>query len=508
VSVLAIDLGTSGPKVGLVDGDGQVLQSEFEPVPLLLQPGGGAEQRPEEWWAAIVKAARRLPLEGVRAIGVTAQWAGTVAVDAAGEPLAPAVIWMDARGAAAAGELAGARVRVAGYDPRKLARWVRRTGGAPSLSGRDSLGHILWLRAERPALYGAAARFLEPVDWIGFKLSGRIATTGPTATLHWVTDTRDASRVTYDDDLLAMAGLRRDQLPELLAANAVLGPVTEPARAELGLPTAVPVVAGTPDTMSAAVGSGATADHAAHLYVGTSSWLSCHVPYKRTDPLRSVASLPSALPGRWLVSCEQETAGASLTLARDLLGADYAELDALAGAAAPGAGGVLFTPWLNGERTPVDDHIVRGGLHNLTMATRREDVARAVLEGVALNTRWMQEAVEKFCRRPLDPIAFVGGGARSALWAQIMADVLGRTVHRIADPGSANLRGAALLALLGLGELDAASLHGRAPVEHVHLPDAAHRTTYDELYAAFRGTYRAGRRTRRKLAAVREEAIR
>jgi xylulokinase len=150
--------------------------------------------------------------------------------------------------------------------------------------------------------------------------------------------------------------------------------------------------------------------------------------------------------------------------------------------------------------------VVRAGLHNLTLGTRREDVARAVLEGVALNTRWMQEAVEKFCRRTLDPVAFVGGGARSPLWAQIMADVLGRTVHRVADPGGANLRGAALLALLGLGELEVADLHGRAPVAEVHTPDAAHRRTYDDLFAAFRGTYRASRRTRRRLAAVREEA--
>src|SRR5436190_3462756 len=466
MAVLAIDLGTSGAKVGLVSEAGEVLAVEFEPVPLQLQPGGGAEQRPEDWWAAIVKAARRLPRQDLRAIGLTAQWAGTVAVDAGGEPLAPAIIWMDARGAAHARRLAGARLRVAGYDPRKLARWVRRTGGAPTLSGRDSLGHILWLRAERPAIYGAATTFLEPVDWLGLKLTGRTATTGVTATLHWVTDTRDATRVVYDDDLLAVAGLRRDQLPELLGANAVLGPLTDSARAALGLASCVPVVAGTPDTMSAAVGSGAVADHAAHLYVGTSSWLSCHVPYKRTDPLRSFASLPSAVPGRWLVSCEQETAGASVELVRDLLApADgFAELDRLAAAAPPGSGGTLFTPWLNGERTPVDDHVVRAGLHNLTLATRREHVARAVLEGVALNTRWMQQAVEKFCRRTLDPIAFVGGGARSPLWAQIMADVLGRTIRRVAEPASANLRGAALLALVGLGELRAEDLHDRAPI--------------------------------------------
>jgi xylulokinase len=513
--VLAIDLGTSGAKVGLVTADGRVIGSEFAPVELQLRPGGGAEQRPHDWWTATTSAARRLlagrPAErdAVCAIGLTAQWAGTVAVDGRGEPLCPAIIWMDARGARHARELAAGRLRVAGYDPRKLARWVRRTGGAPALSGRDPLGHILWLRAERPEVYSAAARFLEPVDWLGFKLSGRLATTGVTATLHWVTDARDPWRVRYDDELLRLAGLRRDQLPELLQANAVLGPLTDAARSELGLGRAVPVVAGTPDTMSAAVGSGAVADHAAHLYVGTSAWLSCHVPYKRTDVLRSVASLPSALPGRWLVSCEQETAGASVELLRDVLlpgsGADgFEELERLAALAPAGSGGVLFTPWLNGERTPVDDHVVRGGLHNLTLATTREDVVRAVLEGVALNVRWMQQAVERFCRRRLDPVAFVGGGARSPLWAQILADVLGRTVHRVADPGSANLRGAALLALLGLGELRAGDLHGRAPLAAVHRPREATRVTYDDLFAAFRGSYRAGRRVSRRLATVRE----
>jgi xylulokinase len=509
-SVLAIDLGTSGAKVGLVTTAGAVREVAFEPVPLQLRAGGGAEQRPGDWWTATVTAARRLPLdrEAVRAVAVTGQWAGTVPVDEHGEPLSDAIIWMDSRGAQEAHRLAGGRVRVAGYGPRKLVRWVRRTGGAPALSGRDPLGHILWLRARRPDVYRAAARFVEPVDWLGAKLSGRLATTGPTATLHWVTDTRDVTRVRYDHQLIALAGLRPEQLPELLPANAVLGPLTPAAQRELGLPQPVPVVAGTPDTMSAAVGSGAVADHAPHLYVGTSSWLSCHVPYKRTDPLRSVASLPSALPGRWLVSCEQETAGASVELLRDLLapGAGFAEIDGLAAAAPPGSHGTLFTPWLNGERTPVDDHVVRGGLHNLTLGTRREDVARAVLEGVALNARWMQQAVERFCRRRLEPIAFVGGGARSALWAQIMADVLGRTVHRMAEPESANLRGAAALAGLGLGDLTVADLHGRAPVAGEHRPQASTAGVYDELFAAFRVSYRASRRVRGRLAALREDA--
>jgi xylulokinase len=145
---------------------------------------------------------------------------------------------------------------------------------------------------------------------------------------------------------------------------------------------------------------------------------------------------------------------------------------------------------------------VRGGLHNLTLATTRADIARAVLEGVALNARWMHRVVERFCHRRLDPIAFVGGGALSPLWAQIMADALGRTIHRVEDPVSANVRGAGLLAWVALGELHAEQLHGRAAISEIHAPGAGH--VYDDLYKAFRAIYRSSRRTRRRLAAVRD----
>ena len=488
--MLAIDLGTGGPKVALVTRAGEVVDSEFEHTEVITRPGGGAEQRPGDWWRATAEATRRLlardreRFAAVRGVALTGQWAGTVAVDERGEPLCDAIVWLDARGAPHARRLAGGPLRVAGYSPVKLLRWLRLTGGAPSLSGRDALGHLLWLRAERPGIYAATWRFLEPVDWLGLKLTGRAATTWATATLHWVTDTRDLACVHYSDTLIRMAGVDRAKLPELLPTNEVLGPLTEAARAELGLPTAVPVVAGTPDTMSGAVGSGAVADYAAHLYVGTSSWLSCHVPFKRTDPLHGVASLPSAVPSRYLVSCEQETAGASVERLREALlpgsGVDgFAELEQLAGQAAPGSGGVLFTPWLNGERTPVDDHLVRGGLHNLSLDTTRAQLTRAVFEGVALNARWMQDYVERFCRRRLDPLAFIGGGALSPLWGQVMADVLGRTVNRMEDPVNAGVRGAGLLGWLALGELEARDLNGLAAVAARHEPRAEHAATYD-----------------------------
>jgi xylulokinase len=507
VRVLAIDLGTGGPKVALVTlEDGSVLHREREPVGLRVLPGGGVEQSPEEWWRATATACRRLTARVARepavgAVAVTAQWAGTVPVGGDGEAVGDALIWMDARGAPFVRRAAGGPVRVAGYGPLRLARWLRRTGGAPALSGRDPFGHILYLRHERPQVYADAALLLEPADWLGLKLTGRAATTAVTATLHWLTDTRDLHRIRYHGALVRAAGVDAAKLPELLPTNSVLGPLSAAAASELGITPGTPVVAGTPDTMSAAVGAGAVADGAAHLYVGTSSWLSCHVDFKRTDPQNGIASLPSAIPGRYLVSDEQETAGASVEKLSALLDVEIDELLAAADSAPPGAGGVLFAPWLNGERTPVDDHLVRGGWFNIGMDTTRAQLARATLEGVALNLRWLQGPVERFAKRRLEPLAFVGGGARSALWCQIMADVLRREVRQIADPVDANVRGAALLAGLALGELRVEDIPGRVAVAAIYRPREETGATYDALFEAFRGLYKSTRRLYRRLNA-------
>jgi xylulokinase len=504
--ILAIDLGTGGPKVAFVDlADGRVLDREKEPVGLTVLPGGGVEQSPADWWRATGAASRRLAAragdDDIAAVAVTAQWAGSVPIDAGGEPLCDALIWMDARGAPYVRRAVGGAIRVAGYGPLRLARWLRRTGGAPALSGRDPFGHLLYLRHKRAQVYADADLVLEPADWLGLKLTGRAATTAVTATLHWCTNTRDLDAIAWDDALVRAAGIDRAKLPELLPTNTVLGPLTDAAAQALGVAPGAPVVAGTPDTMSAAVGSGAVADGAAHVYVGTSSWLSCHVAFKRTDPLHSIASLPSAIPGRYLVSDEQETAGASLEKLSDIVNTAIPDLLDEAATVAPGAGGVLFAPWLNGERTPVDDHLVRGGWMNLGLDTTRAQLARATLEGVALNLRWMQKPVERFARQRLDPLAFVGGGARSELWCQVMADVLDRRVRQIADPTDANLRGAALLAGMALGELAVEDVAARAPVAAEFAPRPETRPTYDKLFEAFQGLYKSTRRLYRRLNA-------
>jgi xylulokinase len=516
--VLAVDLGTGGPKVALVAATGRIAASAFEPVPLHLLPGGGAEQDPHAWWSAVVSASRRVVIDGgvpvdrIVGVGCTAQWSGTVAVAEDGHPLRPAVIWMDSRGSSAIRNQARGTVNVLGYGVHKIQRWIRLTGGAPGHSGKDPLAHILWIRESEPEVYRDTFKFLEPVDWLNQRLTGRFAASHDSIVVHWVTDNRRVGAIDYDQTLLRMAGLERAKLPDLVPSATIMGHIRPEAADELGLPVGLPVATGTGDVHSAAIGSGAVTDFAGHLYIGTSSWISCHVPFKKTDPLRNVASIPAAIPGKYLVADEHETAGACLTfLAHNVLWGDdalgsappdgdvYKLLDKVAASVEPGANGTLFTPWLNGERSPVDDHTIRGGFHNLSLTTSRPDLVRAVYEGVALNSRWLLGAVERFVGRRLDPLAFIGGGANSDVWAQIHADVTGRRIRQVSDPVLANVRGAGLLTFLALGRVEVEDIGAMIDVKATFEPDRAQAKVYDLLYPEFVNLYKSTRQIHKRL---------
>jgi xylulokinase len=513
--VLAIDLGTSALKVALVSTAGKIIASEQERCTVNLLPGGGAEQDPQRWWELISRASSRLmargtvPAGSVVAVACTAQWSGTVAVDDRGQPIRDAIIWMDSRGAPYVRSITGGAVKVQGYGVVKLARWLRTTAGIPAQSGKDPIAHILWLKHQEPETYRRAHVFLEPKDWLNTRLTGRFAASFDSIALHWVTDNRRPDRIRYDPALLRLAGIEQSRLPELRAATDILGPLSPGPADELGVPAGIPVVVGTPDLQSAAIGSGATRDYQAHLYVGTSSWLTCHVPFKKTSLRHNIASLPSPIPRRYFVADEQETAGAALTFLRDQVfsgfsGGErpalaYREFDRMAAKAPPGSRGVIFTPWLYGERTPVEDRFVRGGFHNLSLSVSREDLVRAVFEGVALNTRWLLRAVERFARHRLEPIRFIGGGARSDVWCQIFADVLGRTIEQVADPVNANARGAGLLAAIALGDLTFDQVPDRVQVTRSYKPDPAPKELYDRLFREFVGLYRRNRKAYARL---------
>jgi xylulokinase len=525
--VIGVDLGTGGPKVALASARGDLVGLESDSVSTRILPGGGAEQDPDDWWQAIAGCVRRLladhpgsapenRAQRVAAICFSSQWGGTVPVDERGRATHPALIWMDARGAQYSQEVTGGWPALpgSGYSPRKLRAWVAKTGGAPTRTGQDPVGQTLWLANKQPDAYAAARYLLDVPEYLTMRASGRAVTAVDTAALRWCTDNRDPRRVRWDPSLAATARIDLGKLPEIVAPASIVGTLTGQAAADLGLPAGVRVVAGTGDTTAAALGAGAVADYVPHLYVGTSAWLTCHVPRKKTDVFRNIAAMPSVVPGRYWVATIQNVAGKAVDWLIDNVLDQHgparsakalAELNTLAATAPPGSHGVIFTPWLNGERTPVDDVTLRGGWLNLSLDTRREDLARAVFEGIAYNTRWMLDAVEHFTGRSgpegLGAIRFIGGGATSRLWCQTMADILRRPICQVADPAAANARGAALLAGVATGAVTWEEIPGLVRVSERFEPDNTHRDVYDQAYEAFRRLYRSSRAIYAKLNA-------
>jgi xylulokinase len=516
--ILAVDLGTSGPKSALVTTGGEVVDYEFKKNEVILLPDGGAEQRPDEWWDTIIYTAKKViakqlvPVNEIVAICCSTQWSGTVAVDRDGTPLMNAIIWLDSRGSRQIRRITGGLVRVAGYGVMKLQRWLRLTGGIPSHSGKDPIAHILFIKDKYPDVYRQTYKFLEPKDFINLKFTGKWAASIDSIALHWLTDNRNLARVDYDERLLRLSTVARDKFPDLKQAVDILGPLKAEVAAELGLSENVQVVMGTPDIPAAAIGSGAVGDFEGHLYIGTSSWLTCHVPFKKTDIVHSMASLPSAIPGRYFIANEQETAGACLNFLRDnilyhkdqLLAEEqvpnvYQIFDQIAARVPAGSDRVIFTPWLYGERTPIEDHTVRAAIFNQSLKTTREHIIRAVFEGVAYNSRWLLGYVEKFIKQRMDTIHMIGGGANSDIWCQIHADVFNRTIKQVKDPIQANLRGAAFLAAVSLGYLSFDDISDRIQIAHTYTPNPANRKIYDELYREFLNIYKRNRAIYKRL---------
>jgi xylulokinase len=511
--VLAVDLGTGGPKVGLVSLSGVIACTEHLPVPTQLGPDGEATQDAGLWWDLIRGAARRAVGSGVVradrivAVSCTGQWASTVPVDAGGLPVGPCQLWSDTRGGPHSRRVVGGPV--AGYSPVAAVRWIRRSGGAPSTSGADPIGHILHLEHDEPEVARAARWYLEPVDYLSMRFTGTAAATPASMAGAWLTDNRAADPVAYDPVLVAAAGVPAAKLPPLQATASEVGTVLPEVADDIGLPRGVVVVAGTPDLHSACVGSGAVLPFQPHVAISTTSWVSCPFTRKKTDPIHQMATVPGILPGLRLVANNQESGGGALDWLRRRLDGDTAggavptsfdDLTALAATAPPGSDRVLFTPWLAGERSPIDDRRARAGFHNLSLRTTRADMVRSVMEGVAFNSRWLARSVERFVGRPLGAFRAIGGGATSPLWCAIYASVLDRPVEQVEDPVLANLRGAALIAGLSFGAVAPDELRALVPVAETHRPEPDAVAVYDQLFAAFPDLYAAQKGTFRRLA--------
>lgn len=500
--VLAIDLGTSGPKVALVSERGEVSARSARAVALRLLPPQGAEQDPVEIWTAIRAAVHdvlrtaAVPREAVVAVACTSQYFSIVPVDAAGEPTANLLVWMDGRG--------GRHARAI-YErhPEAFAHWSDVHGIPPLPSGADSLSKILWIQHERPTVWEQTRCLLEPVDWILMRLTGRATATLCTAFSMLLTDCRHLDRLGWDPTLLQLAGVDVGKLPELVPVNSILGPVRPAMAEELGLAAGTLVISGTNDSQAAAIATATFRRGAGAVNAGTTSQVLAHMSERRNALEKALVSMPSPLPGRYMLMAENGVAARALehflrqvVFAADALDAHtsavpFAHVEEALAASAPGAGGLLCLPWLTGTVAPDGNPRVRGAFINISLETRRVDLLRAVLEGVAFSLRWLLPEVEAITGERFGLLRFSGGAARSPGWAQIVADVLGRPILPLADPVHANNCASALLAFDALGQASLDAIDRFCPVRAQVEPRADTRGVYDPLFDQFRAAYDA-----------------
>lgn len=519
-AILAIDLGTSGAKVSIVTLDGLCLGWTLEKVPLILAGNGGAEQDANDWWRAISAAVVHLiskdtiRRDRIIAICTSSMGEETIPVDCDGNALMNAMTWMDLRGAEAIREQLKGWINPLGmgYGIQNVLKWIRYTGGVPSPSGKDPAGHIAYIQKHRPDIYEKTYKFLNSSDFINLRLTGEYVATYDSILPLWVTDNRNLDRIQYHPGLLKTLGLDQDKLPALVPSTAVVGNLLPQVAEAWGLSTGVRVVAGSVDITAAAIGGGAVQDYDPCLTLGTSLNIAAHVPFKKTDAFNNMASFPSAVDGKYILMNNQTTAGGNLSFIAnnivyhkdELLQEEqkpdlYKVFDKVVQKVPPGSNGLLYTPWLFGERSPVDDHLIRGGIHNVSLHNNREDIIRSTFEGVAFNARWLLEGVRKFLKSPCDSIRMAGGGAASDVWCQIFADILDCRIMQIDDPIKANARGAAFIGAVGIGELDFEEAAKRVSIKAVYEPDPANRQLYDDRYGLFRQVYKKNKNIYKQL---------
>ncbi len=452
MAVLGLDVGTGGTRAVLVDGNGRMLAAATEPhAPFASPRTGWAEQHPDDWWRASQRAIRAVLANGrtaaadVEALGLSGQMHGAVLLDAAGDVVRPALIWCDQRTDA-------------------QCRWLTGTIGAdrlielvsnPALTG-FTLPKLLWVREHEPRAWAQVRAVLLPKDYVRWRLTGERATDAADAsgTLMF-----DVERRRWSAEVLAAAGIERGLLPPVYEGPEVTGRVTAGAAEATGLAAGTVVVAGGGDQAAGAVGMGVVRPGTVSATIGTSGVVFAATDRPARDPGGRVHTFCHAAPHRWHVMGVTQGAGLSLRWLRDTFGSGAAPADGRdpydrlcdeAAQAPPGSDGVMWAPYLMGERTPHLDPHARAALVGLSASHCRAHVIRAVLEGVAFSLRDSFTILAEM-GVPATRIRLGGGGARSPLWRQIQADVYAHEVERLAVEEGAAF-GAALLAGVGAGQ--------------------------------------------------------
>ncbi len=448
--IIAHDLGTSGDKASLHAADGRLLASHTVHYPTDFGLGGKAEQDPGDWWSAFCAATRALLSQtdaeaaDVACVVMSGQMQSLVLVDAADEPVRPAIIWADTR-AAAERDLLAERVG----DDHAFEIMGHR------LDATYTLPKAMWVHHHEPDVFARADGILIAKDYVTLRATGRRCTDHSDAT---GTNAYDQLRGTWSDELLAAAELDPALLPELVPSTTIAGGLTVDAAAATGLRAGTPVVVGGGDGACAALGAGLVGpDSSANVTLGSSAWLSVATEAPVRDPLRRTVTFDHVVPGRYLPLGAMQAAGASLDWLAEVLGvARGADLQALLLASADveaAAEGLYFLPYLMGERAPIWDARARGTFVGLARHHGRAHLARAVLEGVAFSLGSILRSLREVlpAGSSIEAIAAIGGGARSDVWLALMADTWGVPVQRRTIVDEANSLGAAVVGGVAVG---------------------------------------------------------
>jgi len=452
--MLGVDIGTSGARCVAVDGSGRVVASAVAEYPLLSPRPGWSEQDPESWWEAARDLIGSVGGE-VAAVGLTGQMHGAVFLDAKDEVIRPALLWNDQRTTSQAEAI----TRLVGAE--RLAE----IAGNPALTGFQA-PKILWLREEEPDSYARVATVLLPKDYVRLRLTGEKTTDVSDASGTLLLDLRKRD---WSDEILDALDIPRSWLP----------PVYESPR-----------IAGAGDNAAAAIGTGIIRDGLASCSIGTSGVLFAHTDALSSDPQGRLHAFCHAVPGRYHLMGVTLAAGGALRWWRDLIGeTGYDNLTARAATAPPGSEGLVFLPYLTGERSPHLDSRARGVFFGLTSRHDLSHMTRAVMEGVAFSLRDSLEVMEELGASPRE-IRATGGGTRNRFWRQLLADVFERPIVRtVIDEGPAY--GAALLAGVAAGEF--ASVEEACASIEISMdacePDPGRARLYEEYYAVYRSLY-------------------
>lgn len=482
---LGIDLSTTGAKALVVDGTGTVVSTVSTSLTHQSPRPLWSEQDPHEWWRAAATSIRQalaragIAGDAIGGVGLTGQMHGLVLLDDAGEPLRPAILWNDQRTAAECDEI---RAQI---GKRRLIE----------ITGNDALPgftapKILWVRKHEPEVYARARHMLLPKDYIRYRLTGAYAMDKADGS---GTILFDLARRDWSPEVTGALQIPSAWLPPTFEGPEMTGQVSPAAAEQTGLSAGTPVVAGGGDQSAGAVGVGAVEPGIVALTLGTSGVVFATTDGPAVEPEGRLHAFCHAVPGRWHVMGVMLSAAGSLQWYRDTLAPelDFDTLLAEAEMAPPGSEGLLYLPYLSGERTPHPDPLARGSWVGLTLRQRRAHLTRSVLEGVAFGLRDCFELIRQTGSGAIREVRVSGGGARSILWQRILASVLETELVTV-DATEGAAYGAALLAGVGAGnwpEVAAASasirITGRVG------PEPGWVEVYRRLYPTYRGLYPA-----------------